>query len=170
MRFGMKNRNGLCETYAEVLEELPVDVERTSGFTKWRAGLPAEMKAHAEACESCKDATDTFWASRELLKGMRAETIAASWFATRVMTGIADRELQVGCERLEWSGAVARLGSRLAWASLVAMLVASTWIYGARVDMPARNSSSDNGQYLFDNASTPANGDDALVSIMERPQ
>lgn len=177
-----KKQSGLCARYSAALEELPVEIGEAAGCAELRKSLPAQLAAHAADCSSCKAAQEMFWASRKLLAGqffearqeMPAGLNGAPWFATRVMTKIAEREAEVHRARMEWSGAVSKLASRLAWASALMLLVTSTWLYDPQPAGPQSNGSQSNSagqssteaapQYLFDSASAPSNVDDALVS------
>lgn len=162
-------RNGLCTQYVTALEQLPAESDLTVGSAALHAALPAATMAHADECASCKEATEVFWASRGLLRELRGAPKESPWFARRVMAMIAARELEAVRERGEWSSAVAKLASRLAWVSGLALLVASTWIYDARLKALAGQASSESAAaYLFDNSPAPANGDETLASLAER--
>jgi hypothetical protein len=75
---------------------------------------------------------------------------------------------------MEWSGAVSKLASRLAWVSALMLLVASTWLYDPQSNGGQSNSSAGQSsteaapQYLFDSSTALSNVDDALVSPAER--
>jgi hypothetical protein len=160
---------------------LRLGIDEAAAFRELRISLPAEVMAHVEACESCGEATETFWASRKLLAGPlqiardeQAERLEARapWFATRVMAKIAERETEGRRAATEWSGAVSRLASRLALISGLVLLVTSTWLYNPQntqtnssTEQPAREVTP---QYLFDSTTAPSNIDDALASPAER--
>jgi hypothetical protein len=95
------------------------------------------------------------------------------WFAARVMANIAEREMESRRALTEWTGAVAKLASRLAWVSALVLLVGTTWFYrpnGGRVDTQSVQSKAESTtpQYLFDNAAGQATVDEALASPPER--
>lgn len=187
-----EKQSGLCAQYCAMLEDLRAGAGETEASAELRKSLPAGLIAHAGECSSCREATKTFWASRNLLAGpfqeMRKERAgldgAAPWFAKQVMAKIAEREMQGRRATTEWSGAVSKLAARLAWVSALMLLVGSTWLYNPQTNGPQSNGPQSNGgqsstsagpsptetapQYLFDSATAPSNVDDALVSPAER--
>jgi hypothetical protein len=176
-----RKEDSLCEQYREALEDLPPTIEQAAASASLSNSLPAEVLEHARACETCEEVADTFWASRNLLIGA---FVAASeqrdadiddrrpWFAARVMAKIAERETEGRRALTEWSGAVAKLASRLVWVSALVLLVGTTWFYGpngGRLNTPSVQSKAENtSQYLFDSAAGQSTVDDALVSPPER--
>lgn len=180
----LKKADGNCVEYRAALEELRAEVGEAEGRAELRRALPAELIAHAEGCESCETAAEEFWASRELLAGaflggdagerhtLRGES--APWLATRVMAKIAECEVEERRAKLEWSGAVSRLASRMALVGAAMVVVASTWLYeppsdGGRANAGAGQSATEAGpQYLFDSGAGTAIVDDALAGGAER--
>ncbi len=181
-KFG--KRNELCGEYREALEDLRAGVGEAEGVAELQSSLPAEVIAHAQICESCRETSEIFRESRNLLAGAAAAAGASgdravqdsanapAWFATRVLAKIAERETEVRTATVEWSGAVTRLASRLAWVSAVVLVVAGTLVYDPQ---PRRESNTmvsqtpaEAPQYLFDSATAPSNVDDALASSVER--
>jgi hypothetical protein len=173
--------NRLCEQYREALEDLRQDAERATASAKLQSSLPAEVLNHVRECDTCEEAAETFWASRDLLAGAfklaREQRYAAMnetkpWFAARVMTNIAERESEGRRALTEWSGAVAKLASRLAWVSALVLLVGTTWFYGPNGGhlntRSAQSTAEAAPQYLFDSAAGQSTVDDALVSPPER--
>jgi hypothetical protein len=173
--------NRLCEQYREALEDLRPDVEQGAASVELRNSLAVEVFEHARECGACEEAAETFWASRDLLAGsldlMRERRDAniddrRPWFAARVMAKIAERETEGRRALTEWSGAVAKLASRLVWVSALLLLVGTTWFYGpngGRLNTPSVQSKAENtSQYLFDSAAGQSTVDDALVSPPER--
>ena len=90
------------------------------------------------------------------------------------MAKIAEREVEERRAKLEWSGAVSRLASRLAWVAGAMLLVTSTWLYGPSSDGGRGNAAAGQSateaapQYLFDSGAGTANVDDALAGGAER--
>jgi hypothetical protein len=176
----------LCEQYREALEDLPPDVDQSMASASLSNSLPAEVLEHARECDTCEEAAETFWASRDLLAGRdllavplelarewnSAASDAKPWFAARVMAKIAERETEGRRALTEWSGAVAKLASRLAWVSALLLLVGTTWFYGphgGQLDTPSVQSKAEaTQQYLFDSAAGQGTVDDALVSPPEK--
>ena len=173
--------NRLCEQYREALEDLRPDVEQGTASAELRNSLAVEVLGHARECEACEEAAETFWASRDLLAGSlelaREHRSAAMneikpWFAARVMAKIAERETEGRRALAEWSVAVAKLASRLAWVSALVLLVGTTWFYGPNEghlnSRSVQSKAESTPQYLFDSAAGQATLDDALVSPPER--
>lgn len=175
-----RKENRICEQYREALEDLPRDVDQSMASSSLSNSLPAEVVEHARECGTCEEAAETFWASRDLLAGplelTRERNSAASdakpWFAARVMAKIAERETEGRRALMEWSGAVTKLASRLAWVSALLLLVGTTWFYGphgGQLNTPSVESKAEAAQqYLFDSAAGQGTVDDALVSPPEK--
>ena len=176
-----RKENRLCEQYREALEDLRPDVGQVTASAELSVSLPAEVLEHARECDSCEVAAETFWASRELLAGplelaREHRDVAANetrpWFAARVMAKIAERETEGRRALTEWTGAVAKLASRLAWVSALVLLVGTTWFYGphgGQLNTQSVESKAEaTPQYLFDSAAGQTTVDDALVSPPER--
>ena len=180
MRDIFRKATRLCEQYREALEDLRPDVGEAAASAELRNSLPPEVVGHARECDACEEAAQTFWASRDLLARSlelaREHRNAAMneikpWFAARVMAKIAERETEGRRALAEWSVAVAKLASRLAWVSALLLLV-GTWFYGpngGQLNTPSVQSKAEAApQYLFDSAAGQATLDDALVSPPER--
>ena len=180
MRDIFRKATRLCEQYREALEDLRPDVGEAAASAELRNSLPLEVVGHARECDACEEAAQTFWASRDLLARSlelaREHRNAAMneikpWFAARVMAKIAERETEGRRALAEWSVAVAKLASRLAWVSALLLLV-GTWFYGpngGQLNTPSVQSKAEAApQYLFDSAAGQATLDDALVSPPER--
>jgi hypothetical protein len=176
-----KRENPICKQYREALEDLPPEIDRRTASAELSNGLPAQALEHARECDTCEEAAETFWASRDLFAGplelAREQHNAAMnesnpWFAARVLAKIAERESEGRRALTEWSGAVAKLASRLAWVSALALLLGTTWFYGpngGRMNTQSVQSRADGTpQYLFDSAAGQATVDDALASPPER--
>jgi hypothetical protein len=175
MRDEFSEGKGLCAEYLGVLEELPAKVGRAEGSVELESRLAAAGVAHAKTCAECQELTETFWAARELMAELRTEKPGAPWFAARVMAKIANHEMEMRRERMEWMGEVAKLAARLAWVSAAVLLVASTWVYDGRLRMAAGQTSIDSAsasgpQYLFDNSGTTVSSDDVLANLAEKAQ
>jgi hypothetical protein len=176
-----RKENRLCEEYRGALEDLPPDVDQSTASSSLSESLPAEVLEHARECDACEQAAETFWASRELLAGplelareWNSATMsdAKPWFAAGVMAKIAEREAEGRRALTEWSGAVAKLASRLAWVSALVLLVGTTWFYGphgGQLNTPSVESKAEGtSQYFFDSAAGQGTVDDALVSPPEK--
>jgi hypothetical protein len=88
------------------------------------------------------------------------------------MAKIAERESEGRRALTEWSGAVAKLASRLAWVSALVLLLGTTWFYGPNEGRMNTQSvqlrAEGTPQYLFDSTAGQATVDDALASSPER--
>ena len=88
------------------------------------------------------------------------------------MAKIAERETEGRRALTEWSGAVAKLASRLAWVSALLLLAGTTWFYGpngGQFKSPSVQSKAEGtAQYLFDSTAGQTTVDDALTSPPER--
>jgi hypothetical protein len=175
-----------CVEYRAALEELRTEIGEAEGRAELNQSLPVKLSAHAEGCEPCRTAEKEFWESRRLLAGvflrgaageeigvLRGENVP--WLVTRVMAKIAEREVEEGRVKLEWSGAVSRLASRVAWVAAAMLLVTSTWLYqpsdGARGNSATGQTATEGASpYLFDSGAAMANVDDALAGEAERQQ
>jgi len=176
-----RKEHRLCEQYREVLEDLRPDVDQATASAELNNSLSAELADHARECETCQEATESFWSSRGLLAGSldlaRAPHNAAMdesnpWFAAGVMAKIAERETEGRRALTEWSGAVAMLASRLAWVSALLLLVGTTWFYGPHGGQlnneSVESKAQGTQQYFFDSAAGQGTVDDALVSPPEK--
>lgn len=176
----LRKENRLCEQYREALEDLPPDVEKSMASSSLSTSLPAEVLEHARECDACEEAAETFWASRELLAGPlefarewnSSPSDTKPWFAARVMAKIAERDMEGRRALTEWSGAVAKLASRLAWVSALLLLVGTTWFYGPHGGQlnneSVESKAQGTQQYFFDSAAGQSTVDDALVSPPEK--
>ena len=176
-----KRENPICEQYREALEELRPEIDRLTACAELSNSLPAPVLVHARECDTCQEAAETFWVSRDLFAGplelAREQHNAAlnesnPWFAARVMAKIAERESEGRRALTEWSGAVAKLASRLAWVSALVLLLGTTWFYGPNEGRMNTQSvqlrAEGTPQYLFDSTAGQATVDDALASSPER--
>lgn len=181
-----RKENRLCEQYREALEDLPPDVDQNMASSALSNGLPTEVLEHVRECNACEEAAETFWASRDLLAGREllvgplelapewnsAASDAKPWFAARVIAKIAERETEGRRALTEWSGAVAKLASRVAWVSALLLLVGTTWFYGPHGrqlnNESVESKAQGTQQYFFDSAAGQSTVDDALVSPPEK--
>src|ERR1700733_8271346 len=96
-----KRENPICEHYREALEDLPPEIDRLTASAELSNSLHAQVLEHARECDTCEEAAETFWASRDLFAGplelateQRKSAMNQSnpWFSARVMAKIAERE------------------------------------------------------------------------------
>jgi hypothetical protein len=164
----LKRQNGECEHLQDLLESSAAGVPGGS-VEELVENLPADGRAHFAECGSCREATQDLLATRELLAGVVAPAKdGGPWFARRVLSAIAERELAFPMN--PWS-VVPRFASRLAWASAIVLLAGSTWLYQRPKQAPNNQPAAASAQeYLFEAPSPPMNQDDVLISMAERNQ
>lgn len=132
------------------------------------AGAAPQQRAHAAACEACRNAIADLLAARALLSALPSQMdMSRPWFASRVMAAIAARETQVRRLATAWT-VVPRLASRLAWASAVAILVAGTWIYRKPVSSPPGQTTTEASVESIFETSPPPRQDDVFLSTVEK--
>jgi hypothetical protein len=130
---------------------------------------PDALKAHAATCSDCRSAAANIIEARALLAELPSHAaMAGPWFAPRVMSAIAARKAELGRAADTWTF-LPKLAARLTWASTVALLLASTWLYQKPVSTSAKPVPTDiTGEPLVD-TTTPTN-DDVLVILAEKPR
>jgi hypothetical protein len=137
--------------------------------TPWQSALAQatpEQQAHAARCEECQKRIEEFAATRDLLAPLPSQSgISRPWFNSRVMLAIVAREAELGRAINVWA-IIPKLASRVAWASTLAILMAVTLFY----QKPATSQlgTEPSPESLFDNAPSPTNHDDVLVSMVEQ--
>ncbi len=66
-------------------------------------------------------------------------------------------------------GVVPRVASRLTWVSVVALLLASTWLFEHPVPATPKQSASESArETLFETTQPPATHEEVLASLMEK--
>jgi hypothetical protein len=173
----LMEKDRLCREYREALEELPPGMDQAEAFANLRLTLASDVLSHVEGCDICAESTEVFWASRNLLgqplqvaREERAQDLetGAPWFAARVMALIAEREAEGERAAAEWTKAVARLASRVAWVSAAALLVASTVLYTPQSRESSKQPTMESShQWLFDGGAQAA-VEDALAGPVEK--
>jgi len=94
-------------------------------------------------------------------------TMAGPWFAPRVMAASAARKAELSRAADTWTF-LPKLAARLTWASAIALLLASGWLYQKPASTAAKPVATDiTGEPLADTA-TPSTNDELLVSLSER--
>ena len=157
--WGLLKRTGECSRFLEALER------NADG-----AALPPALREHAMACAECRAAVEDATASRALLQGLPSQASEPRpWFASRVMAAIAAREAELRRPVDAWT-VVPRLAAKLSWASALALLLASTWLYERPRPMPTK-------QAFIDLAGDPENlsaaaqdQDELLIGSQEHEQ
>jgi hypothetical protein len=138
--------------------------------TDWES-ISGELRAHAEGCEGCRKAADEHLATRQLLSALVAgEETPRPWFAARVMAEIASRESE-SVRLLDVWSLVPKLAARVSGVSLIALLLATTWMYGRSVSSTASATAATDlaGEPIVDHSAVVST-DDVLASLTERAQ
>ncbi len=167
----LKKHREECGQFREVLEAAAGAAPPAETREALLLALPAQMQSHAASCQECLAAAEGLLSVRALLRGLPAQAATReAWFAPRVMAAIAAQEAEVRRAGTSWA-AVPKLASRLALASAALLLVVSAWIYKRPDTAPPGVSAADTAQEtLFETSPPPANQDDMLISLAERPQ
>jgi hypothetical protein len=164
------NRRAECREFQSQLEEATGAAPGAKDLSELLAAAPDALKAHASACADCRTAAENILAARALLTELPSYAAAAGpWFAPRVMAAIAARKADLARATDAWTF-LPKLAARLTWASAVALLLASTWLYQKPATTSAKPVATDiTGEPVVDTA-TPANNDEVLVSLAEKAQ
>lgn len=161
-----------CREFHMRLEDAATAAPAAKELPELFSALPAGLKDHALACLDCRAAAENILAARAVLAEMPSHAdMGGPWFAPRVMAAIAARSAELNRAADAWTF-LPKLAARLTWASAIALLLASGWLY----QKPATNATASKsvvtditGEPVVYSA-TPANNDEVLVSLAERPQ
>jgi hypothetical protein len=170
MKHFLNKRNARCLEFQSQLENAASAAPDTRELPQLLAVAPVALKDHAAACAECRAAAENILAARALLAELPSYAVAAGpWFAPRVMTAIAARKAELSRAADTWT-LLPKLAARLTWISAVALLLASGWLYQKPVSTSAKPAVTDiTGEPVADTAA-PADNDDVLVSLAERPR
>jgi hypothetical protein len=163
----LNKRKAGCRGFRSQLEDAAGAAPNAKELSEWLATAPIALKDHATACPDCRAAAKNILETRALLADLpsNADT-AGPWFAPRVMAAIVARKAELS--RADTWTCLPKLAARLTWASAVALLLASGWLYQRPVSPSAKPVFTDiTGEPVVDTA-TPANNDEVLVSLAER--
>jgi hypothetical protein len=129
--------------------------------------LPIARREHGAECPECEAAAEELAASRELLKVLPRQPEAGPWFAPRVMAAIRAREVELRRSVDAWM-IVPKLARRLTWLSALALVLASTWLFGGPAATTLKPVATDiTGEPVHDYAA-PVDNDDLLLSLGEK--
>jgi hypothetical protein len=151
----VKNSSSDCARFQDLLE------------AHGRRALPVALREHVAQCPECEAAAEELEASRELLSVLPRQPEAGPWFAPRVMAAIRARESELRRSVEAWM-IVPRLARRLTWLSALALVLASTWLFGGPAATTLKPVVTDiTGEPVHDYAA-PVNNDDLLLSLAEQ--
>lgn len=132
--------------------------------------LPSALQEHAVKCADCKMAAEEVTATRALLQPLPSQAaMPRPWFAPRVMAAIAAREAELRRPIDAWT-AVPKLAAKLSWASALALLLASTWLYERPRPMPAKPALTDLAGDPENLSAAAQDQDDILAAPLEKGQ
>ena len=161
-----------CRDFQTQLEDAVSAAPSAKDLPDFLATAPMAMKGHAAGCAECRAAAEGFLEARAFLSALPSRAdMGGPWFAPRVMAAIAARRGELSHVPATWTF-LPKLAARFTWASAIALLLASGWLY----QRPATNTSAAKsvvtditGEPVVDNAA-PANNDEVLVSLAEKPR
>jgi hypothetical protein len=168
---GLLSKNRECWSFRAQLEG--------AATTAPDARTPAELFAaalalgvHFKACASCREATEALLITRAMLSAMPSSAdLGGPWFASRVMAAIAESKAELARAADTWTF-LPKLAARLTWASSIALLLASAWLYQKPASLTAQTqpkvvATDITGEPVVDSSTLPTN-DDVLVSLAEQ--
>lgn len=166
----LNRRRAECREFQFQLEDAAGATPSAKELSELLAPAPSALKAHVTSCESCRASAENILAARALLAALPSHAVMAGpWFAPRVMAAIAARRAELSRAADTWTF-LPKLAARITWASAVALLLASTWLYQKPAPTPSKPVATDiTGEPVVDSA-TPASNDDVLVSLSEKPR
>jgi hypothetical protein len=166
----MNKRRAECRGFRMQLEDAAGAAPSAKELSELLASAPTALKEHASACADCRAAAENILAVRALFAVLPSyATTAGPWFAPRVMAAIAARKAELSRAADTWTF-LPKLAARLTWASAIALLLASGWLYQKPVSTSIKPVVTDiTGEPVADTA-TPATNDEVLVSLSEKPR
>jgi hypothetical protein len=166
----LSKRRAECRQFQSQLEDADGASPNAKELSELLAAAPASLKEHTTACTDCRAAAENILAARALLAELPSYAATAGpWFAPRVMAAITARKAELSRAADTWTF-LPKLAARLTWASAIALLLASGWLYQKPVSTSAKPVATDiTGEPVADTA-TPATNDEVLVSLSEKPR
>lgn len=167
-----KNR-AQCRLFRAHLEDAAAVAPDARSVAELLAAAPDALQLHAKSCADCRAAAENIVVTRSLLSAIPSNArLPGPWFAPRVMAAIAARKAQLARAADAWTF-LPKLASRLTWASSIALLLASAWLYARPVATPPAATkivaTDITGEPLVDSAA-PSGDDELLFSLTEREQ
>jgi hypothetical protein len=166
----LNKRKAECRGFQMQLEDAAGAAPSAKSLTELVVSAPIALKEHVTGCADCRAAAENILASRALLAELPSYAATAGpWFAPRVMAAIAARKAELSRAADTWTF-LPKLAARLTWASAIALLLASGWLYQKPVSTSAKPVATDiTGEPVADTA-TPTTNDEVLVSLSEKPR
>jgi hypothetical protein len=174
----MKNflgkRSAECREFQLQLEDAAGAAPGAKNISELLAPAPPALKVHATACAGCRAAAENILAARALLAELPSYAATAGpWFAPRVMAAIAARKADLSRAADTWTF-LPKLAARVTWASSIALLLASAWLYQKPRAMPVATTTAKSvatdiaGDPLVDPATLSNADDEFLPSLAEK--
>jgi hypothetical protein len=137
MKNFLNRGNAECRDFRLQLEDAAAAAPSAKELSELLAAAPGALKVHASSCSDCRAAAENILATRALLVELPSNAaLAGPWFAPRVMAAIAARKAELSRAADTWTF-LPKLAARLTWASSIALLLASAWLYQKPATMPA---------------------------------
>jgi hypothetical protein len=167
----LNKRRAGCREVQSQLEDAAGAAPSGKELSELLAAAPGALREHVAGCTNCRAAAENILEARTLLLELPSNAaLAGPWFAPRVMAAIAARKTELSRAVDTWT-LLPRLAARLTWASAVALLLASGWLYQRPVSAPSRPVLTDiTGEPFVDTTAPPANDDEVLLSLAEKPR
>lgn len=167
-----KNREQ-CRLLRAHLEDAAAAAPDATSVAELLAAAPDALQLHAKSCADCRAAAENLIVTRSLLSAIPSSAgLPGPWFAPRVMAAIAARKAELAQAVDAWAF-LPKLASRLTWASSIALLLASAWLFERPVTTPPAATkvvaTDITGEPLVD-TSAPGADDELLFSLTEREQ
>src|SRR5580698_4861891 len=125
----LSKRRAECRQFQSQLEDAAGAAPNAKELSELLALAPPALKEHAITCANCRAAAENILAARALLAVLPSYAATAGpWFAPRVMAAIAARKAELSRAADTWTF-LPKLAARLTWASAIALLLASGWLY-----------------------------------------
>jgi hypothetical protein len=170
---GLLGKNRDCWNFRAQLEDAATAAPEAQTPAELLAAVPV-LRAHLESCADCREAAEALLATRAVFSAVPSSAdLAGPWFASRVMAAIAERKAELARAADTWTF-LPKLAARLTWASSIALLLASAWLYQRPSSAPAQTqakvvATDITGEPVADSSTLPTN-DDVLVSLAEKPR
>lgn len=163
-----------CRNLRGQLEDAASAAPSASTATELLAVAPTTLQQHVKDCAHCREAAENIVTTRAFLAALPSSAHAAGpWFAPRVMAAIAASKAELARAADTWTF-LPKLASRLTWASSVALLLASAWLYQRPANPPPASpkvvATDVTGEPLVDTTAQPAVDDEFLLSSTEQPR
>jgi hypothetical protein len=163
-----------CRDLQMHLEEAARTAPGAKSISEFAATMPGAWKEHAATCADCRAAAENILKTRALLAEMPSHgAMGGPWFAPRVLAAIAARKAELSRAADTWTF-LPKLAARLTWASSIALLLASAWLYQRPATMPATATSAKAvatdivGDPVVEPATQSGGDDEFLLSLAEK--